>query len=115
VGGVQGISPRWPYPPLSRAYDRPGGFETRAWTFGRGGGGLPEARKSQPNSIAFWDNRCVQHHALWDYYPNKRYGRHDLRRQAVLTRCMFEQLAGMTAPVARVSNLEHFPMPDAVR
>ena len=30
--------------------------------------------KWQPNSIAFWDNRCVQHHALWDYYPNKRYG-----------------------------------------
>jgi taurine dioxygenase len=28
----------------------------------------------QPNSVAFWDNRCVQHHALWDYYPNKRYG-----------------------------------------
>jgi taurine dioxygenase len=28
----------------------------------------------QANSIAFWDNRCVQHHALWDYYPNKRYG-----------------------------------------
>jgi taurine dioxygenase len=30
--------------------------------------------KWQPNSIAFWDNRSVQHHALWDYYPNKRYG-----------------------------------------
>jgi taurine dioxygenase len=30
--------------------------------------------KWQANSIAFWDNRCVQHHALWDYYPNKRYG-----------------------------------------
>jgi taurine dioxygenase len=30
--------------------------------------------KWQPNSIAFWDNRCVQHHALWDYYPAKRYG-----------------------------------------
>ena len=30
--------------------------------------------KWQPNSVAFWDNRCVQHHALWDYYPNKRYG-----------------------------------------
>ena len=30
--------------------------------------------KWQPNSIAFWDNRCTQHHALWDYYPNKRYG-----------------------------------------
>ena len=30
--------------------------------------------KWQPNSIAFWDNRCVQHRALWDYYPNKRHG-----------------------------------------
>ncbi len=30
--------------------------------------------KWQPNSIAFWDNRCTQHQALWDYYPNKRYG-----------------------------------------
>jgi taurine dioxygenase len=28
----------------------------------------------QPNSIAFWDNRCAQHHAVWDYYPSKRYG-----------------------------------------
>jgi taurine dioxygenase len=28
----------------------------------------------QPNSIAFWDNRCAQHHALWDYYPHRRYG-----------------------------------------
>ena len=28
----------------------------------------------QPNSIAFWDNRCTQHRALWDYYPHKRYG-----------------------------------------
>jgi len=26
------------------------------------------------NSIAFWDNRCVQHHALWDYYPARRLG-----------------------------------------
>ena len=26
------------------------------------------------NSIAFWDNRCVQHHALWDYYPPRRHG-----------------------------------------
>ena len=30
----------------------------------------------RPNSIAFWDNRCVQHQALWDYYPHKRYGHH---------------------------------------
>lgn len=28
----------------------------------------------QPDSIAFWDNRCTQHQALWDYYPNRRYG-----------------------------------------
>ncbi len=26
------------------------------------------------NSIAFWDNRCVQHHALWDYFPHTRSG-----------------------------------------
>ena len=26
------------------------------------------------NSIAFWDNRCVQHHAMWDYYPETRSG-----------------------------------------
>jgi taurine dioxygenase len=30
--------------------------------------------KWRSNSIAFWDNRCVQHRAVWDYYPNKRYG-----------------------------------------
>ena len=26
------------------------------------------------NSIAFWDNRCVQHHAMWDYWPHTRLG-----------------------------------------
>lgn len=30
--------------------------------------------KWQPNSIAFWDNRCTMHLAMWDYYPQKRYG-----------------------------------------
>jgi alpha-ketoglutarate-dependent taurine dioxygenase len=30
--------------------------------------------KWQPGSIAFWDNRCVQHHAMWDYFPLRRYG-----------------------------------------
>jgi taurine dioxygenase len=28
----------------------------------------------EPNSVAFWDNRCVQHIAMWDYYPNVRSG-----------------------------------------
>jgi taurine dioxygenase len=28
----------------------------------------------QPGSLAFWDNRCTQHHALWDYYPHRRVG-----------------------------------------
>ncbi len=26
------------------------------------------------NSIAFWDNRCTQHFAVWDYWPNVRSG-----------------------------------------
>ena len=28
----------------------------------------------QANSIAFWDNRCVQHRAMWDYWPATRSG-----------------------------------------
>ena len=30
--------------------------------------------KWRPGSMAFWDNRCAQHQAMWDYYPQKRYG-----------------------------------------
>jgi len=26
------------------------------------------------NSVAFWDNRCTQHHAIWDYFPETRRG-----------------------------------------
>lgn len=28
----------------------------------------------QPHSIAFWDNRAVQHLAVWDYFPQVRSG-----------------------------------------
>lgn len=28
--------------------------------------------KWQKNSIAFWDNRAVMHHAMWDYFPLSR-------------------------------------------
>jgi taurine dioxygenase len=30
--------------------------------------------KWRKNSIAFWDNRCVMHHAMWDYFPQRRFG-----------------------------------------
>jgi alpha-ketoglutarate-dependent taurine dioxygenase len=26
------------------------------------------------NAIALWDNRCTQHFALWDYWPEERQG-----------------------------------------
>jgi taurine dioxygenase len=28
----------------------------------------------QENSVAFWDNRCTQHRAMWDYWPHTRSG-----------------------------------------
>lgn len=27
-----------------------------------------------PGTLVFWDNRSTQHHPVWDYYPNARYG-----------------------------------------
>ena len=27
-----------------------------------------------PNSLVFWDNRCTQHQAIWDYFPLSRSG-----------------------------------------
>ena len=30
--------------------------------------------KWQPNSVAFWDNRAAMHQAMWDYFPQRRYG-----------------------------------------
>jgi taurine dioxygenase len=28
----------------------------------------------RPSSVAFWDNRCTQHLAIWDYFPETRHG-----------------------------------------
>ena len=28
----------------------------------------------RPHSIAFWDNRCTHHRAIWDYWPHTRSG-----------------------------------------
>ena len=28
----------------------------------------------KPGSVAFWDNRCTQHLAIWDYFPETRHG-----------------------------------------
>jgi taurine dioxygenase len=39
------------------------------------------------HSIAFWDNRCTQHKAIWDYWPNVRSG-------------FRVQIDGMALPVA---------------
>jgi len=28
----------------------------------------------EPNDVAFWDNRCTMHRAIWDYWPHERRG-----------------------------------------
>jgi alpha-ketoglutarate-dependent taurine dioxygenase len=30
--------------------------------------------KWRAGSVAFWDNRATQHHAMFDYFPHRRYG-----------------------------------------
>ena len=39
----------------------------------------------QRNSVAFWDNRAVQHFAVWDYYPAVRSGRRVTIRGGAVT------------------------------
>lgn len=39
--------------------------------------GMPELQcrvQWTPDMLTFWDNRCTQHHAVWDYFPARRYG-----------------------------------------
>ena len=39
----------------------------------------------QPHTVVFWDNRVVQHHAAFDYFPEKRLGyRATVRGEAVI-------------------------------
>ena len=35
---------------------------------------LPCRVRWEPNTLTFWDNRSTQHHAIWDYFPETRYG-----------------------------------------
>lgn len=28
----------------------------------------------RPGTLTLWDNRCTQHHAVWDYWPQTRHG-----------------------------------------
>jgi taurine dioxygenase len=28
----------------------------------------------EPGTLLFWDNWATQHHAVWDYFPEERWG-----------------------------------------
>ena len=49
------------------------------------------------NSVAFWDNRCVQHHAMFDYF-HRRYG--IASRYAATSRSTAPEQRKQLAPLA---------------
>ena len=54
----------------------------------------------QKNSIAMWDNRCTQHHATWDYYPETRSGvRVTIKGERPITRAAFVPVLPLSRPV----------------
>ncbi|HEY2663944.1 MAG TPA: TauD/TfdA family dioxygenase [Candidatus Binataceae bacterium] len=58
--GIKGMPPEESGPLLNQLY-RQASFPEYQCRF-----------KWRPNSIAFWDNRAVQHYAVSDYFPNRR-------------------------------------------
>jgi taurine dioxygenase len=52
--------------------------------------------KWTPNSVVFWENRCVQHRAVFDYFPQRRVG---TRVQVCGTRPAGVSAAGSVAQI----------------
>lgn len=43
------------------------------WTHGESNPRFHCRVRYSPGTLVMWDNRCVWHHAIWDYFPHKRY------------------------------------------
>ncbi len=56
------------------------------------------------NAIAIWDNRCVQHHAMWDYWPQERRGhRVTVRGEKPMMWQLGEDKSSKEGPVVKLS------------
>lgn len=66
----------------------------------------------QRNDVALWDNRCLQHFAIWDYWPNERKG----HRVSILGDQPFFDADAPDAPESslRVSRGQLAPKPGAI-